>query len=405
MHPVKLIPLLLPLCFSWQAHAHGIATYSQLEQDHIQAAASFSYRNHDAIDDQQYFYIPGIMMGGEAVEQSNGAVLDDAFVFGRYNFYQGYTANVKIAAHGGGDHSELEFEHFWLEKRLGEKEQLNTLIAVGKMSGNFTPSASWHSSTSTFSEAPLNADVFFGRYYNETGVSAAINQGSFSLGLNVFNGDAFPANSGEGSYTLFSKYQSQTKHWELSTGVWAMQSKANLRADDRYTSGHSHGNTLVSATPLDIRFTGDNILFGAHFYSKYNISNAWNVSFYIEAIQQQSEGVVDVVDNGRSADVELQTFGWQVEPAIAFHTHRLSIRYEQLTTENTITASAASFVASDAQLNSSGLEPERLSVSYQWQFNPRLSLRTEYIIDDASPQSHNRAMLGLVWQAQLWQRD
>lgn len=391
-------------CFCVLAQAHSVATFSTLEQDHLQAAASFSYRSENAIDARTFFHPPGIMMGGEATPPNKGAILDDAFIFGRYDFYQGYTANVKIAAHGGAGHSQVEFEHFWLEKRVGDKNALNTLFAVGLMSGTFTPSASWHSSTSTFTEAPLNADVFFGRYYNETGASITLNQGGFSVGFNAFNGDAFPASPGEQSYTIFSQYRAQTSHWNIATGVWAMQSSAEYRGDARYSGGHSHGNSLSNTQPLDVRFSGDNTLYGAHLYSQYTFNAAWRISIYIEAIEQQSKGQVNIIDNGRNGQVDLQTFGWQIEPAIAFHTHQLAIRYEQLTSENNIVASAASFLANDANLNNVGFDPERLSVSYQWQFNPRLALRSEYIRDDSTPKSHNRATIGLVWQATLWQR-
>jgi hypothetical protein len=386
--------------------AHGGKMLDE-NQNAIFAAASFSYRSNGTVEKDENWRIPGVMMGGEAYPVEQGAVLDDAFIQANYEFYPSYEVKAKIASHGGGDHSEVEFEHFWLEKHLASdsgSSDWQAVFAAGKMAGSFTPSANWHSSLATFSEAPLNADVFFGRFYNDTGIRATASLAGFSLGVEVFNGDAFPATAGEGSADLFLHYQLNTDNAWFKTGIWAMQSKAEERGDERFSAEHSHGSGSSAATPLDARFTGTNDLQGAFIDTAVTFAENWQLSFFAEGILQQSTGTVDILDNGRSAEVDLDYAGWQVESALAFKAHQLALRYERLATENHIKASSPAFVADDANLLSRDFTPERFAVSYRWHFNPMLTLRSEYIVDDSTENSNNRFVVGFVWQNRLWQQ-
>ncbi len=128
-----------------------------------------------------------------------------------------------------------------------------------------------------------------------------------------------------------------------------------------------------------------------------------NLKLYWPRSAFKPQGDLQLIDNGRTGTLEDDYSAGLIEPAIVWRKHRLSLRYEKLMLENTVTAQAPVFIAANVNLINDGHGPGRLSVSWHWFFIPTLRLLSEYVQDDVLEKSRDPVMMGLVWQQRLWQ--
>ncbi|CAA0125826.1 Uncharacterised protein [BD1-7 clade bacterium] len=363
----------------------------------IDASASFSYRTNGAVDKTDYWRIPGLMMGGEATPVPKGVSLDDAQLRGTWKADDNNYVFAKISAHGDGSHNELELEHLWYMFQL-KPEHVGMRLELGQMAGIFTPSANWHASTDTFSEAPLIADAFFGRYFIDKGARISTQFDNFDIGLSLWNGDSFPASSGDGSGDIFINYQANFDGWQVSAGVWGMVAQADLRGDERYSDGHSHSN--INPPPTDIRFSGTSYLGGLHAGLQIPLADSLAMDFRGEWLTETSDG--EILDSNRRADLKGDYAGYLFEAALIVDRHRISFRQEGLILDNTISGPSAQILAEEANLINNGKDPERFTVSWRWQIIDQFTLRTEWVNDSTVEDNRQRFVIGGVWQQNLF---
>ena len=283
------------------------------------------------------------------------------------------------------------------------------------MPAAFSPSASWHSSSGYYSEAPLISDVFFGRHFNDDGIRLELGgEEGLSVGVEGWRGKSFPATAHESSDTFdaYLKYRLKTNKLETSLGFWGMTADAQQRADERYVEGGGHSHGVVSAPPADVRFTGSTDMLGSWVSALYRVNNHLAAGLNAEFINSEVDGEI-LDDIPRSANIKGDYQGWVVSPFIEWGVHRFSVRHEGLALNNTVTGVSAAALSSGAGLTKTGEDAERFSAQWRWQFHKHLALRAEAVFDDtmpatlasASAESNNRFNLGVVWAQQLWKKN
>lgn len=364
----------------------------------MDAALVANYRNDEPVEAGEAWSIPGAMLGGEAIPAEQGASVDELMFTLSHVDENGVYALVKLASHHG---SEAELEHGWVGYQLVSSEGAALQLEVGRMAGKFSPGNQVHADTRLMSDAPLALDVFFGRQYNDEGVRLLWNdQRGLLLGIEAWQGDAFPASPGEdgGAVDLFLQYGQTNSRFSWTLGGWYMDAKADARSDTRYESGHSHGAAVVQ--DLSYTFTGDSTLYGVNLNLTWALSEHMDFSIGSEWFWQDVEG--EIRDETRLAQLDGEINGGWVEPALTYRQHTIGLRYERMTLVNDFTGAAGEALAQEANLDNQGFNPERLSIAYRYQLQPALALRAEWVSDESTPQSDDRFSLGIIWQKTLW---
>jgi len=394
------ILILATSLFPLAAHAHGdlhdAPTNTPQPRFEINAAASLSYFSEGAAADDGYWRIKGALMGGHALPVAQGAGLDDALIFGRYRFNQNWQVRAKIASHNEGDHSyNLSLDNLSLQRSQLFEQDLS--FEFGLMDAAFSPSASTHASHARFAERALLADVFWGGSIHDTGLRLTWQpRPNWRVGSELWSGDFFPATQGDGAASLFVQTEQHWGDWTLKAGAWGLKSAAEQRSDERYSAGHSHSNIATEDLP-DVRFTGDSTLSGAWLALDFPAWQQLQPSLRYEWAQTGSSGELFNLDAAQKADYENHYKGMLLEPAVQLGQHEFSYRYERLALANTLSGTAATAIATDAYLTNAHT-PERHTVQWAWQFNPKLATRLAYTHDQTQADAEQRWMLGVVWR-------
>ncbi len=403
--PWSLLPVLWSV--SQLSGAHGLS-YDPPPQG-INASAAFTYRSDNAIDDGESWQIPGIMLGGEAFPAEQGARLDDSQLNGVFHVSDDYFAEAKISAHQHDSETEFELESLYFSAQLPANNLASLLsqprwsFAIGKMTSLATATASHHASTSLYSEAPLLADVFFGRHFTDIGGRAELIWDTHRWGLEAWDGDSFPATSGAGGASTYMHFNQEVGEVQLRTGGWMMMGKAEQRRNGRYESDH-HLDSGTTEQP-DLSFSGDTLMTGAFAEVGIDVSGLL-LTAAVEWIRADIEG--ELQDPVSSAQLDSQVEGTRLLFGVAWQQHRLSAQYERLSSDNDFRDTSLTFVQ-QAGLYNDGFEPEKLSLAWLWSFHEDFALRAEWVADDSLPAtagsnettSHNRWVIGLVWQRKL----
>jgi len=364
----------------------------------VDAAMVVNYRSDSSVEKGRPWYVTGAMMGGEAVPASEDFSVDDLFItvthVGEDNVY----GLIKLASHQGSD---AAFEHAWLGYRLVSKERSFLNIEAGRMAGLFSPANLQHSDSRLMSEANLALDVFLGRQYIDNGLRLLWgNDRGLSLGVETWQGEAFPATSGDGggASDVFFKYQNISRNVSWSVGGWYMQAKAASRSDTRYESGHSHGVVVDDIEAY--WFDGDTSLYGVHLDVQWQVSSRLTFGLDTEWLWQKVDG--SIRDETRIAKLESEANGGWIEPSISFQRHTVGLRYEQMVLNNEFSGVAGEALAALAHLNNTGHNPTRSTLVYRYQIQPTLALRAELLSDKSLPQREERWLVGLIWEKNLW---
>lgn len=386
-----LIALLLGSSLEVQAHGGD-----KSNQPYINASASFTYRNDSSFEPGQPALIPGAMLGGEAIPPAEGAVLDDAQL-GGYWYSDGFSVRGTLNAHQVGESTELELEHLWLSSTLPQG-LFAVDFAVGKMSTNVSPLASWHASQSSYSEASLLSDIFWGRHFTDVGVRLSKQTSTITFGVELWDGNSWPATQGEGSADGYFQLKSQWQNYVLDLGLWGMVANASERRDDRYSAGHSHAGTTLSNPAGDYRFSGDVRLFGGYVQLQRRASE-YELLARIEAIQQDSTGQLS--NSSQHSDMRSSYQGVRIEAGVVAGKHSGALSVERVVLENRFYDDPGLVFIQDAGLLNDQFEPFKATLSWAYQWRRELFFRTEYILEEIKPGlEQNRVNIGFKWLQQ-----
>ena len=375
----------------------------------VNASLATTWRSDNRVDEYDFWQVPGTMMGGDAWPVEKGVQIDEMKLGLGVRVDQNIYGVIEVGSHASGadDHSAVDLEHAYLGYVCCE-ETGPWVLEVGRMVGAFSPSLSSHASDRLASEAPLIADVFFGRNFHDDGVRFMWHSESLNAGTEIWKGNAFPATSSAGTaWDIFASYTFNRGGLRLVTGAWFYQSSAEARSDHRYGGSHQHTPVappgITAATFPDTRFTGDSDLYGVHADVSYQAENRhWTLGFKTEFMQMDMDGILHD-DIGRVANVDAQQMGAWAQPYVTLNAHTFGVRAEWLSTDNQITGNAAYQLSIDSGLaNPEEFEPSRYSAIWLWQWRDNIALRTEVIEDKSLPDDQLRFAVGVVWKQALW---
>ncbi|MEP1446706.1 MAG: hypothetical protein ABJK37_11405 [Paraglaciecola sp.] len=379
--------------FSLSVIAHENQT-NNIQPDSLDVKTTMTFRSDESFPIDQVWQIPGLLMGGEALPVEKGASLDDVQLLGHLNLGNNYFVNSKIGAHSHDGSAELELENLW----FGANTQLlgqTIIFEAGKMATQVTPTANFHASSGAFSESPLLADIFLGGHFVDIGARASSHLYGVNVGLEVWNGDNWPATSGEGAAALYIHYPYQDGGFKAQLGSWLMSSHAETRKDQRYDGGHSHGNEQLSAS--DLEFSGDTLTMGIFASFQWQLNP---IVFNSEFEWIRADIDAQLVDTTQSADLLATHDGYKIQFGMSLDKHSVQVKYERLVIDNRFTNTSQLFIQSSGLYNV-GFEPQKLAVSWTWDFYQNFKFRSEWYQDDTQEQGSSRWSLGLVWQYKL----
>ena len=340
--------------------------------------------------------IPGALMGGEAFAVEEGVSLDDANLVLRHFNQNGIYGLIQISTHSNGDQAEVHHAFAGYRWQHGD---VRINAEAGRMAGMFSPFNPEHASTRLFSESAIAMDVFLGRQLNDEGMRASVRWQGWMIGAEGWRGSGFPATPGDGggAVDVFGHYQWSNDKIQIHTGAWWLQADALDRIDNRYSSGHSHGTTVVQ-TP-EWFFSGETTLTGVFVRTRWQLAKQWNLLFDAQWIEQTVEGTL--ADTSRIADLKADNNGGWIQPGIQYGNHTVALRWEELILENALTGAGAEDLVQTANLQHQSSDPSRLGVVYYWQSNSNIALRVEWTQDDTlldqRGEGSDRFALGVVW--------
>ncbi|RLP52477.1 MAG: hypothetical protein D6160_20755 [Ketobacter sp.] len=365
----------------------------------VEAALAATWRDEGVVvNSNGIWQIPGVMMGGEAYPVEEGVALDDAYLDVHHFDDSGWYGRIQVATHDNG--REAEMHHAYAGYR-SDMQPLLLQAEVGRMAAMLTPANLEHGTQRLFSEAPLALDAFFGGQLNDEGMRAMLSRSGFCLGIESWRGSAFPATPGTsgGAYDVFLHYKGGRGPLNWHAGLWGYQAQALGRVDQRYGSGHSHGNTAQISAP-EVAFDGDTDAAGAFIRARWHATEQIALALEGQWMQVEPEG--DIRDASRIATTTGEYTGSWLQGVISVGQHDIGVRFEQLVLENRVSGAAAQELANLTGLYNDAHEPERSGIVYRWRANSGWSLRLEYTIDDSMPESGERVALGLVWKETLY---
>ncbi|GAA0818542.1 hypothetical protein GCM10009111_21350 [Colwellia asteriadis] len=399
---IFLLPVLSVI--STPAIAHQKA--SLFEDNYLKVLAAVTYRNNQIVENGEIWQPNGFLIGGESIPTEKGVSLDDVQLQGYLNVNHQYYVAAKLSGHSHGGDNSVELENLWFGTEMYIAQQRLQLEA-GKMTTDVTDTLNYHASADTFSQAPLSADILFGRHFNDIGVRAAVTgkinprylggNSDYKIGFEVFNGDNFPATSGEGSISAFSHFNFQYDNFHSSAKFWVMYSEAEKRADLRYSQGHNHG--VSQDVTAEYYFSGDTLNTGVYFDASWQYQQ-WRVHGEFEWMQAQVDG--QIASTTQSAYIEAPQNSYRLTTFIEREQHSIHLQYEILSTQNKFTQTTPTFIT-QAGLDNSGFEPNRISASWRYAFHPNFVLRTEWMRDESNEPSqvNNVVSLGIQWNYDL----
>jgi len=402
----KTFMLLTGLGMAMPTFGHYIPGDGPVE---LSASVVATWRSDDIVEQNDYWRIPGALMGGHAWPYERGVAVDEALLGLGARINERTFAVIEVGTHGGGDgHGDsAEVQHAYLGFQCCE-EPGPWVLEVGRMSSAFSPSLATHAGDRLTSESPLVNDVFFGRDFHDEGVRLWWHEtAGWSAGAEYWRGKAFPANTdGDGVWDVFARHAWSAGPTSITLGGWYYQADAIARADHRYGGGHTHTpvappGATAEAFP-DTRFTGDVDVYGIHAGLEYRLSTDWVMGLEGEWMHFAMDGTVhDAV--GRQARLDADQQGGWLQPSISWRRHTLGLRGEMLTTDNHLTGSAAPVLAEDSGLaNASGHDPMRYTAVWRYQWRPDVAFRAEVIQDETLADDELRFAFGVVWQGRLW---
>ena len=402
---IRFIFLLL---LSPSALAHYIPSLTQATT--VDASLAVSWSSASQVGDYDFWQIPGTLMGGDAWPTRKGVDINEMNIGLSHRLDDNLFAVIKLGSHSAGtdSHGAVDLEHAYVGWVCCD-EFGPWVVEAGKMSALFSPALGVHGAERLSSDTPLVLDVLFGRHFHDQGIRFWLHEtGGFSVGAELWKGQAFPATDSEkgGAWDIFGRYQWQGQRLHLSAGAWLYSATAEARADHRYGGGHQHNPVAPpgqAAAPFpDIRYSGDTNIGGLHGAFSYQLNQRWQLGMEAEWMQAKLDGIVHK-NTGIQAQLDGTHSGGWLQPFITRDKHTLAIRAELLSMKNTLTGPAAPVLAAESGLaNPLEHDPQRLSLIWRWQWRDHLALRAQAVRDNSLVEREHYLLLGVVWQQRLW---
>ncbi|RZA27093.1 MAG: hypothetical protein EOP10_01410 [Proteobacteria bacterium] len=384
---------LLALC-STQALAH---TDSELvlpkDGLSVDFQSSLSYRNEAVARRNEVYRIPGALMGGEALPSKKGLGVDEVFLVPTFRIGETY-GFLKIGRHLGSE--DLELDHVL----VGHRVLPNFAIEAGKMASAMTPFNGQHVLETNFTSRRLLYDALWGGQLNDEGIRLKAQFFGLETGVELWKGASFPARQSESDKSaadVYARYHAAIGDSHLTVGAFAYEAKADLRDDDRYAAGHSHGTTLALDPSY---FTGDVSTQGAHFVYTNQLNPDWSMGVEGEISQMKQDGRLS--DATHDAAFASKIVGLWAEAAVGYQGETLSFRSERLKIQNDIYGSAALVLSEKLGLADAEDDPYRYSVSYKHRFTPMILSRIEWSKDSTTDDKKDVFTAGFVFNGPLY---
>ncbi|WP_018015355.1 hypothetical protein [Teredinibacter turnerae] len=374
------------------ATANAHESLSQLPATQMYLRGAMTYR--DIAGDASARMIPGALLGGEATAPEKSLQLDDIQLVGHYLADDSYAISAKISGHEHNGDSNLTLENIWLTWGLNK-----SLIEIGRITTDITPTAYYHAGESAFNEASLLSDVFFGRHFNDVGVRVKSSLHSINAGIEGWRGGAWPSANNEGAASAFASWQPVFYNSQLTLKTWAMNATSVDRRDDRYTNAHTHGSTAIVSSAANIGFTGETQLFGAFASIEHNMIQT-RVFAEFEWIVSKLNGTL-ADDNNQSSQIDAEYSGSRALLGVASQHHQWTVQFDNLILKNHfLTAINQQFLQQTGLMNN-GTNPQKLMFAWQWNFHRDLSLRAQWQSEKLSEDTVEYGSLGIVWNTAI----
>ncbi len=375
---LALVTLLITSADSALGHSE---TGGRRTSTFLHARASLTVRAGDFVQPGEPWLIPGALLGGEALPPEEGAQLDDVQLRGAYQLADHYAVHAKLSSHPHGDEGQnLELENMYLAADFSRLAP-GLLLDIGQMASEITPSANWHASQGDFTEAPLISDVFFGRHFVDTGARGEMGRTPLRVGLELWNGDSWPASQAEGGASLYVRGAIERARLTADYRFWGMHSEAENRRDDRYISGHSHGGVEVISPTSDIGFSGDIDMAGAFLSLAYNTSS-WTLGSEFEWIRAESDG--SLADLTQSVPFESTYEGMRFSLAAGVERHTWMVQHEELLLQNYFRASVSPLFLTNSGLFNPGFDPSKTTALWRYRVLENVAIRLQYVREELS---------------------
>jgi len=362
----------------------------KIKQTHMTAKAAIVARSGDVLD-TSYYDLPGFFVGGDSIASDTGFALEDVQLLATKNVNDQYFVSAKLGGHQHQDEVDLELENFWLG---GQFLQNLLQVEVGRMASEVTPTANYHAAQDAFTEAPLLADVFFGRHHKDVGVRATIRQSGFELGVELWDGQGWPS-GGRGSdltSALYTSWQLETRSHRIGFRAWGYNASVTERSDERFDSGHQHA---ISDDVTAVSFTGDVQMFGGIVAYSY-LGHQLVADTELEWINAKHDG--EAFTDGHIGQVRNDTQGIRLKQSFTLAQHQVNLQYEILSVDN-VFIDTSELLARSLGLYNEGVEPSRWLINWRWQATEDIALVTEYLSERlVSKDRQNRLSAGIIWR-------
>ena len=274
------------------------------------------------------------------------------------------------------------------------------------MKGAFSLANPLHPAGRSFTEASLPYQAFLGDHFSDLGARAQFmnwhgESGLSTYGYELWRGHEFPANKSADSaaWDIFARYQHTEGRLQLTGGAWYMRTEAKDRRDERTEDGHSHGGLITAG---DIRFTGDTDIAGLEAGALWQHTPVLAYTLNGEFIVNRSDGMLR--DDTRQALAKLDQHGSSIALATHYLQHRLSLRYELIKSDNTLTGAGSSSLGPSAGLDANEHQPKRIVLAYQYDWQSSISVRGEFTHDASNRDSLDYFRVSVFWDGNLFKQ-
>ncbi|SMF26898.1 hypothetical protein [Pseudobacteriovorax antillogorgiicola] len=367
--------------------SHGLTERKVAEGLSVMSNLSSSFSSRSPIEQNQLWVVPGFFMGGEALPQQRGFNVSEARVAAQYR-EGSITIYGKAGYHGHDDAIE------WEEAKLGYLVSSSTRVEAGKMKGRFSFANQRHGSDTPFLSYPLSYDIIWGRHYVDDGIRLILDTATLDCGLEGWTGNRFPSqlgDDGKGAYDIYCRKSIFTEQWNLTVGTYYYNGSASRRVDERYTTGHNHG--VDAAVIPYYYFSGKTEISGVLAETDFTLGS---LKFELQGELMNSESQGDIRDTTRISSIQTRYQGLSGTASAAYHSHRLSFRYDHLRFKNKLEGAAATDLAELAGLIANQ-DPIAVSFGYQWQANSDLLLKIEWLKSKYISDQHETILAGFSW--------
>lgn len=334
------------------------------------------------------FEISGFLIDDEAGPIAEGFSLDESELAISANIddqYYGFVDVAFVEEADGETAVEMEEAYF---------QTLNLPSGLTVKGGKFFSSIGYHnvfhSHTWHFADAPLAYQAMLGTTFADTGVQlrwlAPLDR-FLELGIEIFQGDSFPAANDSGSPGAFSVFAKTGGDVGISHS-W----KAGLSYLDYEARKRNGGEALT-----DLMFAGDGEVFIADLVWKWaENGNPRSRNFIIqgEYLRLAEDGQVDFFNGvaNESGSYDLDQSGFYIQGIYQFKPRwRVGLRFDRLSSSNQLPALSVVTPLSDDDRN-----PRRLTAMVDFSNSEFSRLRLQLAIDDSSADNDTQVLLQYV---------